>query len=231
MPEDYFAIGASLAALANVETILTTTLAPHVLPDGLIPLMGPVRRRTLDNAVQRNGAVDVSLRWDQMRKSEFDTLVTTYWGNYTTASTTGFISWLDETAYIGANNYSPFSCELERPYIGDHWQTNNGVWMVGPVTIPALNCVHQVNTENSTTTVTTSERYNESDTTGGAVTLTLPAAAAVTANTVYSFVKTGGGNALTLDGDTAETIDGNATLVVTGRANIISDGVSAWTSI
>lgn len=225
MPDDYFAIGTTLANMTNVEATATTAQF-HCVPDGLIPLLGPIDRRTLDNAVQRNGAIDVELRCDSMLLSDLDTLILAVWGAYTTASYTGFISWLDITARIGAANYSPFACELGFPT----WVSNQGVW-AQEVVIPALNCVHQVNTENSTTTITTSERYNESDTTGGAVTLTLPAANAVTANTVYSFVKTGGGNTLTVSRAGADTIDGTTSITVTGRTNIVSDAVSAWTSI
>ena len=231
MPDFYFAIGATLAGLTNVE--VTITDAPNLIPDGLIPLLGPVRRRTLDSAIQRNGAIDVPLRFDQMRLSDLDTLITTYWTNYTTASVSGFVSWLDETARGGVNNYSPFSCELERPIVGENFQLHDGIWAVGPVEIPALNLVHQVNTEDSTTTITTSERYNESDTTAGNVTLTLPAAASYNPNTVVSFVKTVAANSLILDGDGVEEIDSATTKTITAvsRTNIVSDGVSAWTSI
>ncbi len=229
MPDGYFAIGSTLAGLTNIEATAPTAIF-HALSQR-IPLQGPVARRTLDNAVQRNGSIDVPLACDSMKLSDLDALILAHWSDYTTASATLFISWLDETARNGAAHYSPFSCELERPVEGQHYQVSaNGYW-ARDVQIPAYNLVRQENIENATATITTSERYNESDTTGGAVVLTLPAANTVNANTVFSFVKTGGGNTLTLDGNGAEEIDGSTTLVVTGRVNIVSDGVSAWSSI
>lgn len=224
MPFNYFALGTSLATLANLEAILTDEPPPHVLEGGRIPLLGPIRRRTLGQTVQRNGVIDVPIRFDVLHWSNLDSLITTYFG-YTSGYAALYATWLAEDGY-----YYPYAVTLERPYEGEQYRLVDSV-NARDITIPAFDWVRQVNTENSTTTITTSERYTESDTTGGAVVLTLPAAAAVEPNTLFGFSKTGGANALTLDGDGSEEINGNTTLVVTGRVDIQSDGVSAWTSI
>lgn len=223
MPEAYFAIGTTLANMVNLETLIT--YPPHVLPGARIPLLGPVTRRTLNNAIQRNGSIDVPILIDALIESDLDTLITTEWGGYTVASAALYASWLDETGH-----YSPFAVTLERPIVGEHYQDVNKRWRQ-QITINGYGWTLQTNTENSSTTLLTSERYTESNTSGGAVVLTLPAASAVTPNTVYSAKKIAGGNALSFARAGSDTINGGTSLTVTTRTNIVSNGVSAWTSI
>ena len=228
MPENYFAIGTTLANLQNIEAVIN--YPPHVLPGMRIPLLGPIRQRTLDHSVQRNGSIDVPIQFDVLSGSDLNTFILEYWGDYLTASVSLFASWLDETAYRGQNNYSPFSVELERPVIGEHYQDTNGTWRQ-QIIVPGLNWTLQSNTENSTTTLTTSQRYVLGDTTAGAIDWTLPAANAVNADTVFSGIKSGGGNTLQFLRAGSDTIDGSTSLAITGRTNIISNGVDAWSTI
>lgn len=220
----YFAIGTSLAALTNVENIISQ--APHVLNNQRVKLLGPLRRQTLDWKTHRHGNISGVLQWgEDVLIADIDTLVTTYWGDYLTANASLYISWLDEE-----NHYSPFYCEAERPEEGTHYQNFNG-YKGQNLAIPISGVVRQVDTENSTTTLTTSERLVESDTTSGAVDLTLAAASSYNANTVVSVVKSGGGNTLRILPDGSDTINGGSSVTVTSRTDIVSDGVSAWTSI
>lgn len=225
MAEYYFALGASLAALANVESI--TEYAPHVLPSQVIPLQGPVVRRSLSGAVVRNGAVTIPMQWDIMKLSALRTLLTTYWG-YSTASASLYASWLDETG-----NYSPFSVTVSRPYPGEDYQINDQIW-ARQINLTAFNWRLQSVTKTGNYTVTTSDRLIYGNTAGGNITLTLPAASAPGADTVFSFVKTSASNTLTIQRDGADTINGGASVALSAnnaRLNIISNGVSAWTSI
>lgn len=225
MPFYYFALGTTLANMANLETTLSGEPPPHVLEGGRIPLLGPVVRRTLGQAVQRNGAIDAPIRFDTMRWSSLNTLITTYFTNYLTAYAALYASWLAEDGY-----YYPFSVTLERPYEGEHYRLVDGV-NVREIAIPGYDWTRQINTENATATLTTSERYTESNTSGGAVDLTLPAASAIQADTIFSLKKTGGGNALRWLRAGSDTINGATSLTVTGQSQIISNGVNAWTSI
>lgn len=225
MADCYFAIGTSLAALANVETIVS--YPPHVLPDGAIPLVAPVRRRTLDQAVQRNGAIRAEARWDLFSQDDLNALILHIFGDYTTASKAYYASWLDETGH-----YSPFAVTFERPVVSEHYQITIGGWR-REIVMPGWNWTPQSATKTANYTVTTSDRLVYADTSGGNVTLTLPAAATPNANTVFSFVKTSASNTLTLDGDGSETIDGAATKAVTtlnARVDLYSTG-STWISL
>ncbi len=226
MPFCYFAIGTTLANMANVETAME--FPPQVRDELRIPLLAPVRRRTLDNAVQRNGSIDVPLRWDILKLSALNTFITSYWANYTTSSAALFASWMDETG-----NYSPFSVTLERPLQGEHYRIQDPVWLQ-ELRIPGYGWTLQSVTKSSDVTTTTSERLVYVDTSGGTRTMTLPALAGVTSDTVYSFVKTSASNTLTLDGNSSETVDGNATKSVTAlnaRINIVKTSATTWVSI
>lgn len=226
MPESLFAIGASLAALENVETPLG--FAPHVLqPGSAIPLVGPRRRQTLDRAVQRNGAINVAMQWSMLRKSALLDWIVATWGDYLTASKALYASWWDETGH-----YSPFAVTLERPVENEHYRVVNGTW-VADVRVPGWGWTLQKVAKSGDYTVTTSDRLIEVDTSGGDVTLTLPAASAPNPYTVFSFVVVTAGNDLILDGDGAETIDGDATKTLTAlnaRADLYSTG-AAWITI
>jgi hypothetical protein len=225
MPDAYFALGTTLAALANVETI--TEYAPHVLPSQTIPLQGPVARRVLSGAVARNGAVVMPMQWDIMKLSALRSLLTTYW-SYTTASASLYASWLDETGH-----YSPFAVTVSRPYPGDDYQINDQTW-AKQISLTAYNWTLQSVTKTGDYTVTTSDRLVYANTAGGNIVLTLPAANAVNANTVFSAAKTAAGNTLTVQRAGADTVNGGTNTTATAlnaRIDLISNGVSAWVTI
>lgn len=225
MPDAYFALGTTLAGLANVETI--TGYAPYVLPTQTIPLQGPVARRVLSGAVVRAGAVVVPMQWDVMTLAALRALLTTYW-SYSTASASLYATWLDETGH-----YSPFAVTVSRPYPGDDYQINDQTW-ARQISLTAYNWTLQSVTKTSDYTVTTSDRLVYANTAGGNITLTLPAANAVSANTVFSASKTAAANTLTVQRAGSDTVNGGTNTTATAlnaRIDLISDGVSAWVTI
>lgn len=65
-------------------------------------------------------------------------------------------------------------------------------------------------------TLNTAQRYVRCDATAGAITITLPPAAALLGEMVWIKKVDGGANAVTVDADGAETIDGAATYAIPG---------------
>lgn len=86
----------------------------------------------------------------------------------------------------------------------------------------------------ATTTLTQNDYILLADPAGGAITVNLPAVAAVVPGRQYTVRTTGTTNAVTLDGAGAETIDGSATKALASGAihavTIVTDGV-AWFTI
>lgn len=81
-------------------------------------------------------------------------------------------------------------------------------------------------------TATDDDVWIRVDTTGGAVTITLPTAASI-AGRYYIVQKIAGGNNVTVDGDGAETINGAANKTISTQwaaLLVISDGTN-WTGV
>jgi hypothetical protein len=73
--------------------------------------------------------------------------------------------------------------------------------------------------------------HYSADTSGGAITVNLPALSGVTAGTEIRFKLKTAGNNLTLDGNSAETIDGSATYILSVQnqsVTCVSDGSGNW---
>lgn len=222
MPNAYLAIGTTAANMVNIETLMD--YPAHALDNAMVPLLGPFRRRTLAQSLIRNGSIDSDILFDIQLAADLESFIKAEWGDYFTAGVSKYVSWLTEDGH-----YSPHLVTLERPVIREHYDRVNDTW-VQRVRIPGLDWQIQIDTVNTSGSVSTGQRYVQSDTTSGAVTLDLPAVGGVVVNTIYSYEKTGGGNALTLDGDSSEEIDGSTTLIVTGRTDIYTDG-TAWYSL
>lgn len=222
----YFAIGTTLANMVNLETVVS--VPPTILDDGPAPLVGSVVTRLASGATRRDGFVRHVWRLDLAFRAEFNALMTTLTGAHFTAQSRAlYISTIDETGH-----YSPFACYVERPYPQEHYSLTFGGY-IRSLSVPFNALRLQSVTKTANYTVTTSDRLIYADTSGGHITLALPAAASVTPNTVYSFEKTAAANVLTLDGDGSELINGSATLALTAlrsRADLISNG-TAWTSV
>jgi len=226
MPQTYYAIGTTLANMVNIES--TYSIIPNSLQENTIPLMAPTLRRLSSGAAVRNGKVSLPLAFSYMEKTLFNAFVYGVFGDFITASTQVYISAIDET-----NAYSAFLVELDRAYPAQTMQNVNSTYWQ-EISFPAFGWTLQSQTVTASETITTSDRLTYADTSSGTVTLTLPAAASVTANTVYSFQKTSASNTLTIDGDSSETIDGQTTQDLTAlnaRFDIVSDGVDSWSSV
>lgn len=96
------------------------------------------------------------------------------------------------------------------------------------------NTSETVRSVTATTTLTQNDFVLLADPAGGAITVNLPAVAAVQPGRTYVVRTTGTTNAVTLDGSGSETIDGSTTKALASGAihgcRIISDG-TAWFTI
>lgn len=216
----YFAIAANgtLASLVNVATY--TEFHPSVLPEFVTPLTGKVRRKTYSGVMRHDGYIDSVLAFDLMRVSAFRAFTNAILGGFTTASKAVALTLFTEDEY-----YTPFTGRIEK---GTYTPVNKD-W-IRDVRFPLSNLIKQSSTKTSNFTVTTSTRLLVGDTTSGSITFALPALAGVTANTVYSFVKSASANNLVLDPNSSETIEGASTYTLTAlysRVDIYSDG-SQW---
>jgi hypothetical protein len=216
----YFAIAANgtLASLVNVTTL--TEFDPTILPEYLTPLTGKVRRKTYAGVMRHDGYIDSALYFDVMRVSYYRTFMNTVFGGFTTPSKAVALTLLTEDGY-----YTPFTGRIEKA----SFTPVNDVW-IRDVRFPLSNLIKQSSTKTANFTVTTSTRLLVGDTTSGDITFALPALAGVTANTVYSFVKSASANSLILDPNSSELIEGASTYTLTAqyaRVDIYSDG-SQW---
>lgn len=108
------------------------------------------------------------------------------------------------------------------PQAGQLWLDTNGTG--APVSITPIR------EESSNYTITSSDGTVGVDTSGGAVTITLPAVAAVTAGIKYTIKNIDGANAVTVDADGSETIDGatTATVPYPNALKVQSTGTGWW---
>jgi hypothetical protein len=222
----YMAIGSTLANIVNLEALVT--YPAHVLPGAVMPLLGASRSAVGTGAVRRDGLPSGAFLFDLMTAADWRTLVYYTIGSFTVASKQLYVSTITEEGF-----YSPFLCYVERPYPNEHYELTNGGFRQ-QVTIPLLSAVLQSVTKTGNYTVTTSDRLVYCNTAGGSITLTLPAASAVTANTVYSAQKTSASNNMVVQRAGADTVDLGTSITKTAnnaRVDLISNGVSAWTSI
>lgn len=225
MVASYFGIGTTLANIVNFETYFGE--APNVQPGDAIPLIAPNKLRTDSGKARRNGFVTVPAKWESVYQTELRTFIYAIFGGYTVASVQVYVTWIGEDGY-----YSPFLCEIDRPVIGQDYQLSASGFFVEGLQMQLTNPVLQSVTKTAATyTVTTSDKLVYGDTTSNTITLTLPALAGVTADTVYSFQKTATANSLVLDGSGAETVNGTATHTLTAlnaRVDIVKDGAANW---
>lgn len=223
----YFALGTTLANMVNVETWVD--IPPHILDEGPAPLLGPVLIRLASGATRRDGFISHVWRFDLATRDDFNTLIYNITGaHFTTQSRQVYLSTIDETGH-----YSPFLAYVERPYPQEGYRLRNGGF-IDALVVRFNRLRLQSVTKTTTYSITTSDRLVYGDTSGGSFTVTLPAASSATANTVYSVEKTAAANTLTIAADGSDTVNGGSSLSLTSinsRYDLVSDGVSAWTSI
>ena len=226
MTWDYFAFGTTLANMTNVETVIAEP--PNEFIAGRIPLLRPVAQRELDSSVVRNGKINSVLTIEALTHAERVALNTFLFGSQSLAYKRLYMSARDEFGF-----FSPFYVSVQRPYEGQDYKLPESGVYVRDVTIPLWDCQWQITTINSSGSVTTSQHYVQSNTSGGSVTLDLPALAGVVENVVYSFEKMASANSLVLNPDGSETIDGASTKTLTAngsRVDIVKSG-SAWVTV
>lgn len=211
MTADFYAAGATPAALANLETTVATE--PFNSISGRIPSLAPNKERDLAGMVTRSGKITAKLACSAMLDTERIALNTLLFGDQVTASAELYLSALGEDGF-----FSPYLAIVERAYESEDYQLVIGGAYVRDVMVNLFNCRLQVATKTSNYTVTTSDRYLKADTSGGSVTFALPAlASAGSSDVVYSFHKTSASNSMVLDGNGTETIDGALTKTLTAN--------------
>jgi hypothetical protein len=226
MPESYFAVGATLAGMVNVETLVSA--APTVLDGGSVPFAGATKRRTLSGRTRRDGAAVGVWVFDVLTRVEYRALLLALYGNFTTESRALFVTSVDEMGY-----WSAFEAVVEKPYRGEDSRDSNADWM-RDVTFALFDARLQSVTKTGTASLTASERVVYGNTAGSGFTLTLPAASAVQVDTVVSVEKTTAANTLTVQRAGADLVNGGTSLALTTnrqRVDLASDGVSAWRTV
>lgn len=217
----YFGIAANgtLASLVNVTTL--TEFDPSIEEEFLTPLTGKVKRKTYAGVMRHDGYIDSTLYFNVMRLSYYRAFMNTVFGGFTVASKAVALTLLTEDGY-----YTPHLGRIEKPsfaYANEAWLKN--------VRFPLSNLIKQAVSKSANYTVTTSDRLINVDTSGGSVTLALPAIAGVAQNVPFSVVKAvSGSNNLVINPDGAETIEGASTYTLTAlysRIDFYSNG-SEW---
>lgn len=216
-----FALGTSLATLKNVQDVVS--LPPTVLPDGLIPLLPPIKRVMMDKSLQRNGDINAPLRWNVLRLADIDAMIEAWWQSYTIGSRELYAVWLDEQ-----RRYSPYKVTFERPLPNEHYTIVNERY-AQEIVIPGRDWQLQSVSKNANYTVTSADRLIYVNTVGGNCTMTLPAVGAPEPRTTFSFIKTAAGNNLVVQRAGADTFwDGATSKTVTalnGRIDVyVRDG-------
>lgn len=226
MTSYYYCYGTTLANLVNFEDMLAEPI--QQIDNNEIPLLPPNVVRVQSGAVVRNGAVQAPLIIDVISQADYRTLVRTLFDSWTIASKPLFIVALSEEGY-----FEPFRVVLSRPLVGENYDRTNSAFIQN-LALPGYDWTRQETDKTSTGNISASERYINADSTSGNITLTLPDASTVNANTPFVIVKTVAANTVTVDGSGAQTIDGSASVDLDDqyqRLDIVSDGVNKWTSI
>lgn len=222
MPKAYFAFGTTLANMTNLSAFIN--VVPHVMPitGGMpMPLLGNAGMRVLSGRLRRNGhAVGAWMFDDFETQDELDEFLIALFGSFTISSKELYVSTIDEHGF-----YSPFKCDVDCVYPGQTLSQTNGI----PVQARFDLVGGQLQSLNKSAnyTVTTADHLIYVDTSGGDVTLSLPAVAGVNPNVTYAVVKTSASNSLILDPNGSETFDSAGTKTVTplnARLDYYTDG-------
>ncbi len=217
----YYAIGATLAGMVNLE--YTYDLTAHVVPNRALPLTGVNRKRAMSGKMRHSGAINGSLYLDVARRADLNAFMNAIFGGWETASVQKYMTLISEDGF-----YMPVLAYLEKPV----FEIVNDVF-VRPVEFGIAGAVVQSVTKTANYTVTTSDHFVKGDTTSGNVTLALPALAGVTPYVPYVFLKVASSNNLVLDPSSTEQVDGASTKTLTAlysRAVLVYDGTQ-WVTI
>ena len=227
MTEAYYSL-ATGSDLANLKNIEDTVGAPiHELFPGRIPHLGNIGRRVLSGAWRQDGALLWPFRIGALTETQRNDFMFTYFGELNIASVAIVFSGIDEAGF-----YAPFTADLKKMRSAENYQLLRAGYSIENDLIMRLVLVST--TLTGATAITSSARLHKGDTSGAGFTTTLPAANSANANTVFSFWKIAAANTWTISRAGADTLDGGTTITLTAdheRKDLISDGVSAWTTI
>jgi hypothetical protein len=228
MSEGLWCFGTTLANAVNIET-LTGGNAPHIFDGGLVPLIAPVKSMTGSGGARFDGFINASLRFDYLTKAEFNALIVGVFGLWTVGSVERYLIAKDESEC-----FSPFLAHIIRPQPrttdgqGDYEKIDYGD--VQNLEISLHRCRLQSVTKAANATLTASERLAYTDSTSGDITITLPLAAAVAANTPVRVEKFATANTVSVQKQGSDTFS-TATLTALGESlTVVSNGVSRWTT-
>lgn len=230
IPQAFFSIGTTLANMQNFGVYF---ICPLQVPDGgRVPYTGSVDLRGVAPLLVRDGYVNGKLLLAISDSSELFPFIQAIYGGYSVDSLRLYVTALSEDEH-----YSPYLAYVERPSVADGTMpvvaTAGGGRLKG-VVVNLTDCILQFVTKAANYTRTTSNRLVYYDTASGNRTDTLPAASAVTPNTIYSAVISGAGHNVVITPAGSDTINGASTLTINGlntRVDFYSDGVSAWYAV
>lgn len=228
MIESPYSIGETLASLVNIETF-TGGISPHIFEGGLIPLIAPVKTMTGSGGARFDGFISGGMHFDVLTRHAFNALIVGIFGGWTVAEVERYIIAKDET-----EQFSPFLVKVIRPQPrtrdgqGDYDLIDGGYGDVQNVRLPLNYCRLQSVTKSANATLTASERLVYANSGSGDITLTLPLANTVAANTPIRFEKRAAANSVTLQKQGADVFTPITVTALGSGATVISDGVSRW---
>lgn len=217
-------IGTTQAGIANVETTYNVN-PPYMNPPA--SLSGALRSGLASGGTRDDGFV-TPFPWIFYGVSvDIARMNAQVVGGILATSKQVYVSTIDEMGY-----YSVYLAYWNKPQSTEYTTEARGyIKMAYPVTFTggALQYV----TKSSNATLTASERLAFVDSSGGNVTITLPAANTIQANTIVSVARTSASNTVTVQRGGSDSLDGGTSTTISGiyaRKDFISDGTSAWTT-
>lgn len=220
----YFAIGSTLAGMVNFETYFSE--CPNVHPNHRIAYLPPSKQRLASARARRDGFQTLEARWESVTINELVAFIYAVFGNFTTASKSVYVTWIDET-----NHWSPFLVELDKPQPPDDYTISESGDFAQQLVMQITNPILQSVTLSTSGSVTTSQRLVYVNTAAGDVTLDLPALAGVGVDTVYSYQVVDATNDLILKPDGSETISNLSSLTLDTlheRVDIVKETSTNW---
>ena len=221
-------IGETLSAQVNWETILP--FPPRVVPNGFIAALPPVRNRTGANTPHFQGVIDGGLYWDALSRADFNTLIYAVFGGFDVPYVDRYLWHRD-----AAHHLSPYLVRLVQPRAatpdeeGDYTLEMDGD--VSELTIPIWDCQRQTIDVDSDTTMSAADGLLLVDTSVDDVTITLPAAADVGANTVKAIEKSASAHNLTVQAADGDTLNPITVTARWDRVTVASDGAARWVQV